>query len=317
MKGQGSLSNLKKYINNVKELTKELNELETIRYIYLDLGKRFSFDKRFYAGNSSQKKASYQESGSFDAPEQSMNSGIIICKTSSRIFETILNHLGIKTNSYTVFGDPDKQHPHVYNICNLKDGRTLSFDLQQDLNNIQSHSRTKFFGLSPNQEDEMIPRFELEQLDKKLGYISEQEYYSDSFVDMLKYHANMMDDLYEKIDFVLQNLEIFENRYMEYPERNWYHQKLVGQIFLPKDLKKIKFMKCYYKLPSGERDYKNYIGIEKGETPIFYRYNEEEGKYDRLSYEELVEDEKNGLVIETGVYGLKQINKKYLEEKEK
>ena len=311
------MSNLKNYINNVKELTKELNEIETIRYIYLDLGKRFSFDKRFYAGNSSQKKASYKESGTFEAPEESMTSGIIVCRTSSRILETILNHLGIKTHSYTVYGDPDKNHPHVYNICSLKDGRVLSFDLQQDLNNIQSRSRTKFFGLNPNQDCEMIPRFELEQIDKKLGYISDKEYYSDSFVEMLKYHANMFDDFYAKVDFVLQNLEIFENRFMEYPERNWYHQRIVGQIFLPKDLKKIKFMKCYYKGSSGERDYRNYVGIEKGEKPIFYRYNDEEGKYDQISYEELIQDEHNGLIIETGVYGLKQINKKYLDEKDK
>ena len=311
------MSNLEEYINNVKEHTKGLTELEAIRYVYLDLGKRFSFDKRFYAGNSSQKRAAYSDSGLFDAPEQSMASGIIICKTSSRIVEAVLRALGVKTNCYTVYDDTDKQHPHVYNICQLKDGRLISLDLQQDLNNIQSHSRTKFFGLTPNQSGEVFTRFEIEQIDKKLGYISEKDYYSDSYIDMMKYHADMIDDFFEKIDFVLGNLEIFENRCMEYPERNWYHKKILEEVLPRHELKKVKFMKCYYKGPSGQRNYRNYIGIERGENPIFYRYNIEEGKYDQITHEELVEDEKRGLIIETGVYGLKQINKRYSLDRDK
>lgn len=311
------MSNLEKYIKSVKERTKGLSEIEVIRYIYLDLGKRFSFDKRFYAGNSSQKKASYSDSGLFDAPERGMETGIIICKTSSRILQAVLTEMGVKTSCFTVYDDTDKQHPHVYNICELQDGTRFSIDLQQDLNNIQSHSRTKFFGLTPNQSGEVFSRFELEQIDKKLGYVSERNYYSDSFIDMLKYHADMFDDFFEKMDFILENLEIFENRYMEYPERNWYHKKILEQVLPRQELRKVKFMKCYFKGPSGQRDYRNYIGIEKGENPIFYRYNLEEGKYDRISHEELVQDEKAGLVIETGIYGLKQINKRYSLDRDK
>lgn len=307
------MSNLQSYINEVKEKTKGLNEIETIRYIYLDLGKKFSFDKRFYSGNSSQKKISYTESGLPDAPEKGMASGIIICKTSSRILKEILNSLDIYTDTYTVYDDADKQHPHVYNICRLKDGRVISLDLQQDLNNIQSHSRTKFFGLNGSQTDEVLSRFEIEQIDKKLGYITPEKYYSDSYIDMLKYHADMFDDFYEKADFVLQNLEIFENKYMEFPERNWYHKRLLEKVFPSDEYRKLIFMKCYTKDASGQKEYKNYIGIERGAEPIFYRYNEDEAKYDRITPEELIQDEENGLVVDTGIYGLKQIRKRYLE----
>ena len=308
------MSNLEEYIEKMRKETEGFSELETIRYIYIDLGKRLTFDPNFYRGNSAQKNRTYRDSEKTDAPEKGMETGVIICKTSSRILSTILNNLGIKTSIVSAHDTENERCDHVYNIVRLQDGRTISLDLQLDLNSIQSHSRTKFFGLDVWENRPVINRFELEQIDKKIEYISDKDYYTDDYYDMMKYHADMMDDFYEKADFVFNNIEIWNNPHMHYTERDWYHRKLAERIFTPEEFRKIKFLKCYKKDISEKKDFKQYIAIESGKRPIFYRYNAEEFKYDKITPEELLKEEKEGLVIETGVYGLNQIRKSLQED---
>ena len=43
-KGAIQLSNLEAYIEKVKKETQGLNDIEKLRYVYIDLGKRFAFD---------------------------------------------------------------------------------------------------------------------------------------------------------------------------------------------------------------------------------------------------------------------------------
>ena len=59
------MSNLSEYIEKVKEYKKKnqnISEEELIRYVYLDLGKRFSFDLSFSFGNTKTKKRIYAHS---------------------------------------------------------------------------------------------------------------------------------------------------------------------------------------------------------------------------------------------------------------
>ena len=42
------MSNLEAYIEKVKKETQGLNDIEKLRYVYIDLGKRFAFDLDFF-----------------------------------------------------------------------------------------------------------------------------------------------------------------------------------------------------------------------------------------------------------------------------
>lgn len=305
------MSNLDKYIAQMKKKTEGLDELEKIRIVYLDLGNRFKFNEKFYNGNSEKKTDIYRESAFDESIEQGMYNGIIICKTSSKILEKVLNELGINATSEVANDDPDIKHPHVYNIVCLKDGRKIGLDLQLDLKNIQSHSRTRYFGRDTLDDKEIIQRAEIEKIDRKIGYISDENYYTDDYIEMLRYDSLMFDDFFEKISFVFENLELQTYPQMGYLERSWYHNKIFKQIFSQEEMRRIKQLECYVADKDGNKEYRNYIGIEHGFEPIFYRYNEREFKYDKISPEELVNDEKNGLHIVTSILGLKQINKKY------
>lgn len=49
------MSLLEKYVEKVKEKTVNYSELEKIRYVYIDLGQKFSFDLDFSFGNTKTK----------------------------------------------------------------------------------------------------------------------------------------------------------------------------------------------------------------------------------------------------------------------
>ena len=51
------MSSLEKYIEEVKEKTKNFSDIEKLRYVYLDLGKRFSFNLDFSFGNTEKSKS--------------------------------------------------------------------------------------------------------------------------------------------------------------------------------------------------------------------------------------------------------------------
>ena len=80
------MSRLNDYIEKTKkyiEEHKDLTETEIVRYVYLDLGKRFSFDLNFVFGNSKTKKQIYKNSGKLENLNKSMENNVVICKLSS------------------------------------------------------------------------------------------------------------------------------------------------------------------------------------------------------------------------------------------
>ena len=54
------MSSLEKYIEEVKENTENFSDIEKLRYVYLDLGKRFSFNLDFFIWKFRNKKENIQ-----------------------------------------------------------------------------------------------------------------------------------------------------------------------------------------------------------------------------------------------------------------
>lgn len=86
---------LDEYILEVKKyiaIHPDITELELIRYVYLNLGKRLSFNERFLPfGNSKTRQNMYKYHSQFKNDlEECLKSAKIICKSSSYILEYIL-----------------------------------------------------------------------------------------------------------------------------------------------------------------------------------------------------------------------------------
>lgn len=75
------MSLLEKYVERIKQKTEGYSELEKIRYVYIDLGQKFSFDLDFSFGNAKTKNKIYNECIKNQEIEKSMQNNKIICRS--------------------------------------------------------------------------------------------------------------------------------------------------------------------------------------------------------------------------------------------
>ena len=129
------------FIQSIKEkLPNNLSELEIAKYIYIQLGKQKAFDEKYFFGNSKTRKKIYKlaEQNKIDSEQASKNKKII-CVSLSYLYRDILREFGI--NSVIA-----EEMEHKYPIIVLKNGKRIRADLQLDLYNIHTKSKTKYFG---------------------------------------------------------------------------------------------------------------------------------------------------------------------------
>lgn len=301
------MSNLTEYIERVKKYISQkgdMSETEIIRHVYIDLGKRFSFNENFIPfGNTKKRQEIYfNHSKKIEDLEECMETNIVTCKSASYILEYILRALDI--NIRTVIDSNDyRKCPHMYNIITPQKGEAYIVDLQEDIYNIQAHAFTKNFGLSVDDETKyVISRFEQEQIDRKNGYISDENYYSDDYLYLLKYDADFIEDVDEKARFVLENIDIYDNPNMGYIDRQWHHKTILEELFTKKEFdyrtnnSKIKMIDCY-KNVNGETHYVNCITVQTKNGIEIYVYNKKEYRYCQLDLINLAKAVQNGLVI--------------------
>jgi len=302
--------NLDKYVEKVKEFIDNnpgISEELIVRNVYLDLGKKFSFNLNFLPfGNSKKKQEIYRLANYPSELEKCMENNTIICNSLSRILVYILSRVGI--NIRTVVEDdscyPTKRHnPHMYNIVIPKNGEPYSIDLQRDICQIKMHSTTPDFGLSIDKIDTyVISKYEQELLDRKLGYISDDNYYLDYYYRDLKDDASYIEDFREKVRFILENIEVYETNDIGYIDRQWYHVGVLKNIFNVLDFDydnsrgKIRFIDCY-KDHDGIKQYVSVVVVDANPEPDIYIYNAKEKKYSKIDFVNFAYAVKNGLVL--------------------
>lgn len=302
------ISTLQMYIENLKEYIKqnpELSEEEIIRYVYLDLGKKFSFDIEFIPfGNGKKRQEIYNQSINETEINDCMEKWVGICKTMSYAMEYILRNVGIEIITIKDLEDRRRNCPHVYNIIYPKEKNRKPYiiDLQDDVYNIQSHSFTPNFGKSlEDNEPPVISRLEQEQMDRKLGYIDDENYYADDYLYLLKYDMGFIEDFGERVRFVLENIDIHDNPDMGYIDRQWHHVSILEALFPPKDFDygndgRIRMVNCYKEVNNIKHCINCIAVLTKRGTEI-YVYNKQEYRYKPLEFKYFIQAVQNGLVI--------------------
>lgn len=312
------MSNLSKYIEKVKEYKNQnpgISEEKIIRYVYLDLGQKFSFNLKFFFTNRRTKKKIYANSESEENLNEAMESNIVICKSAAYILEYILKNVGV--NIITVVDPKDKRKcPHMYNIVIPKEGEEYIIDLQEDMENIQSHYFTKNFGVSiKDGKTSVIKRANIEQMDRELGFIDAENYYADEYLYLLKSDMGYFTDFAERVQFVLENIDIYENRDIKYQERKWHHDKILKQLFSKEELKKIHIIDCY-EGEGDEKEFRNCIAVERSRGTDIYMYSVEENRYCKMTIQEFAEATLNGLVNMQGILRLRKAKREIKHKKD-
>ncbi|MCI8411686.1 MAG: hypothetical protein HFJ40_04525 [Clostridia bacterium] len=192
-----------------EEMPKDLSDLEKVRYIYLELGQIFSYNRYYLTeDNSRYLRDIYNDFLTIDMIENGdyKNKLEVICKQISEILSQTINSIQRERYDETlkakVVGYRDDEENHVAVLLTIGQ-KNYYLDLYRDLYKIQKGMRTTHF--TPKQESlenaklryhrikqdlegikcEVIDQKELEKIDKKLGY-SMNGFYMDDAISMLK-----------------------------------------------------------------------------------------------------------------------------------
>lgn len=296
------MDNIEKYIKEIEDYIKVnpwIDEDLLIRYVYLDLARKFSFNPEYIPyGNSRKKDEIYKKGYKYSDLNKCFDENTIICNSLSKIVEIVLTHFNI--NIKTIVDDDLKRNKHTYNVITQKNKRPYTIDLQQDISNIQMKCFTQNYGLSPdNNKEYIISKSKQEEMNRKLGYY---DFYTDEYLEYLKINADYFDDFNEKTRFVLENIEIINNPNMGYVDRQWYHVKVLSYVFnrdefnYECDTGKIRIINCY-RMVNDKRISTNCIMIQDSGLLHIYLYNAKKYKYQEIDFNHFFNALENGLII--------------------
>lgn len=168
------------------------------RYLYLELGKRSYYDTqyKYYMFGEEQTMSEYSY-------KPYSNPNIIICKTLAKQYSQLLTLAGIKNRIVNLENDA-----HDFVIFYDEEGKEYVADITNDLKNIQFHCRTSYFYEKEHEENSQTI---LEDIDRKLGYISTEGTYANDYWYVVKDILAKNPRLSQKqqLEIVMQNLQRF------------------------------------------------------------------------------------------------------------
>ena len=190
-------------MNSLQDFTKSIpsSAVDIVikaRYLYLELGKRSYYDTQYKYHMFGEDETIFEY---YDKPYRNPN--IIICKTLAKQYSELLTLAGIRNRIANL-----EEDAHDFVIFYDEEGKEYVADITNDLKNIQFHCRTSYFY---EKEHERNSQKGLEDIDKKLGYISEKRTYTDDYWhvvrDILVKNPRLSPK--QKLEMVMQNLQKF------------------------------------------------------------------------------------------------------------
>lgn len=294
---------VKQLVEEIKEqMPNELNELETLRYIYIYIGKRKNFNPEYYFGNSKTRRQIYMLANrEINNDEFLTEKRNLICTSISSLLKKVAKEFDIDVD---LFKEETGNGAHMYNVAHLKDKRIIKLDLQLDLNCIHSKQRTQFFGPITFFWDGLDEE-EIEEVDKKIGYKKEGKNYKDDDIESLINQAKNM-NVKEAIDFVLNNEKFLEGLEEEegYVEAIAYVRTTFASCINKWKYDTLPYViHCYrdediYKQPLKDRQYSMCIlNRYKGNYDI-YMYRKKQRIFEKVSPERMKKLMEQGLKVD-------------------
>ena len=232
----------------IAKIPEGLSDLEKARYVYLELGKLFSFDERYWFGTGDTRNRMHRraECVPIDFEElQENQKRKAICVSIAGTYMSVLEQIGIKSHD-------NYDYDHRYVVLHIGDKRYAA-DLDKDLRFIQLHLPTKNFGKI---DYNIIDSIELEKIDEKLGYFYTGE---KQFIDVINKTAEKNENetkLSKKVENIFNaSKQIDGIDDLEIVERNLVYDFLFKRILNGKEYNQITSNKeqNYDTASNGER----------------------------------------------------------------
>lgn len=255
--------------NILRRMPANLTQIEQARYIYLQLGKLFTFDEKYWLGNSKTRKMIYKSARKIHTPKD-LKSNKVICVSLTNTYNGLLQRMGIEAEA--VHAEDDL---HVYSIFKI-DGVEYEADLQRDMKFIQAHRKTRLFGREPDYSTrKLISDEQMQEMDKKFGYTYEGDENLYILINRLKEKLKQFSSVGKKTEYALEQIGQFEeDSDMGFVEKMLYYEMILPDVLNEKEAKKIQIMDMYVE-NDGERKYTCCISA-----------NNEKNSYERFIYSE-------------------------------
>lgn len=306
----------------IKNMPKELSEIEKVRYIYIEVAKILSYKRDFlYLLDDRFMEDIYTENITIDSIENSdyQNKISAVCKQHAEILCETLNSLYEPYINARTIGYNKKTFSHVNVIATVCDN-SYYLDINPDLYRVQKGMKTVGFANSNNLIDETecqtISEEELKRIDKKIGYCKYGMYMNDA-IQMLK--SEMLDEenwaeymkeydlntetkediiLKCKIDFIFQYLKNYlqEENKLGIVEIDKYYSEIFKRLLTKeeKDNSIINAHDIYIKNKEKGLEESLLYRIEMKNGILYYLYKDKERGFVKMSLSELIEMHKNG-----------------------
>lgn len=299
------MNGLDNYINILIENTKNLTEIEKVRYVYIHLGTRLSFNLGFAFGNSKEREKIYRRcTRDKKILTECFESKKIICLTTAYLLEYIIRQLGINVKT-SVKKQECRKYDHYLNLITLCDGKQILVDLQSDLEFIQTGMKTRYFD-----EGSSLCPGELEKIDKKIGYISDEREYTDNYFYLIEKAISNDIPLEQKIEFILSNVDSYcDIKEIGYIERRWYYHNFISGLLTKKELNKIYFIDTYKKDSDNEHQLCIVVDRANQDNRVFI-YSNDSRCFNNTSLAELAIAIGNGLKTNQTIPGIKKYTRK-------
>ena len=293
--------------NVLKRMPANLTQIEQARYIYLQLGKLFTFDEKYWLGNSKTRRMIYKSAKRIQTPKDLKNNKVI-CVSLTNMYNSLLQRMGIEAEA--VHAEDDL---HVYTIFKI-DGVEYEADLQRDMKFIQAHRKTRSFGREPDYSTrKLISDEQMQEMDDKFGYTYEGDEYLAILIDRLRDKLELLPNMEQKIEYALKKIENFEaDTDMGFVEKMLYYEMILPDVLSSKESKKVQIMDMYVE-KDGERKYTCCISANKEKNEyVRYMYSEKTGTFLPIDEQELIKLMSEGLrtVGNKKIQGLRKIEEK-------
>lgn len=293
--------------NILRRMPANLTQMEQARYIYLQLGKLFTFDEKYWLGNSKTRRMIYKSAKRIQTPKDLKNNKVI-CVSLTNMYNSLLQRMGIEAEA--VHAEDDL---HVYTIFKV-DGVEYEADLQRDMKFIQAHRKTRSFGREPDYSTrKLISDEQMQEMDDKFGYTYEGDEYLAILIDRLRDKLELLPNMEQKIKYALKKIERFEaDTDMGFVEKMLYYEMILPDVLSSKESKKVQIMDMYVE-EDGERKYTCCISANKEKNEyVRYMYSEKTGTFLPIDEQELIKLMSEGLrtVGNKKIQGLRKIEEK-------
>ena len=155
-----------------------------------------------------------------------------------------------------------------------------------------------------------------------MKYITNELYYTDEYLELIKNNMKMFDNFSERVQFALENIEAYNNLNMKYADRKWRMEDLIGcdnkegLLFSTKERNKIHLIDCYIE-NNGKRDYKLCMAVDKKDDSDIYIFSEDTNSFEKKTLKEFAQmTENDGLVNLQKIKNLRQAQREVRQENE-